>query len=67
MIKKYKHLQDNIVSYGIRDLSRGKLTEAVKKSLSQPVLIVKNNKIQCVMIEYEEYLKLLKENKNEEK
>lgn len=33
MIKKYKHLQDNIVSYGIRELSRGKLTEAVKNHL----------------------------------
>ena len=29
MRKKYKHLQDNIVGYGVRDLSRGKLTEAI--------------------------------------
>lgn len=67
MKQKYKHLQDNLVSYGIRDLSRGKLTEATQKSLSQPVVIMKNNKPQCVIIEYEEYLKLLKEKNNEKK
>lgn len=67
MRKKYKHLQDNPVSYGIRDLSRGKLTEAIKISLDQPVVIMKNNKQLCVMIDYKEYLKLVKEKKNEKK
>lgn len=67
MKKKYKHLQDNVVSYGVRDLSRGKLTEAIQKSLSQPVVIMKNNKHQCVMIDYDEYIKLVKEKENEKK
>ena len=67
MRKKYKHLQDNPVSYGIRDLSRGKLTEAIKISLYQPVVIMKNNKQLCVMIDYKEYLKLVKEKENEKK
>ena len=67
MRKKYRHLQDNIVSYGIRDLSRGKLTEAIQKSLSQPVVILKNNKHQSVIIDYNEYLKLVKEKENERK
>lgn len=67
MKKKYKHLQDNVVSYGIRDLSRGKLTEAIQKSLSQPVVIMKNNKYVCVMIDYDEYLNMVKEKKNEKK
>ena len=67
MKKKYKHLQDNVVSYGVRDLSRGKLTEAIQKSLSQPVVIMKNNKYLCVMIDYDEYLKLVKEKENEKK
>ena len=67
MRKKYKHLQDNPVSYGIRDLSRGKLTEAIKISLDQPVAIMKNNKQLCVMIDYKEYLKLVKEKENEKK
>ena len=67
MKKKYKHLQDNVVSYGIRDLSRGKLTEAIQKSLSQPVVIMKNNKHLTVMIYYDEYLKLVKEKENEKK
>ena len=67
MRKKYKHLQDNPVSYGIRDLSRGKLTEAIKISLDQPVVIMKNNKQLCVMIDYKEYLKLIKEKENEKK
>ena len=67
MSKKYKHLQDNVVTYGIRDLSRGKLTEAVQKSLSQPVIIMKNNKPLSVIIDYNEYLKLVKEKENEEK
>lgn len=67
MRKKYKHLQDNPVSYGIRDLSRGKLTEAIKMSLDQPVVIMKNNKQLCVMIDYKEYLKLVKEKENEKK
>ncbi len=67
MRKKYKHLQDNPVSYGIRDLSRGKLTEAIKISLDQPVVIMKNNKQLCVMIDYKEYLKLVKEKENEKK
>ena len=67
MKKKYKHLQDNVVSYGIRDLSRGKLTEAIQKSLSQPVVIMKNNKHLSVMIDYDEYLKLVKEKENEKK
>lgn len=62
-MSKYEHLT-KFKTYGVRDLSRGKTTEAIKESLSQPVLIVKNNKPQCVMINYEEYLKLLKENKN---
>ena len=43
-MKKYRHLQDDVVSYGVRDLSRGKLTEAIQKSHSQPVVIMKNNK-----------------------
>lgn len=67
MSKKYKHLQDNVVTYGIRDLSRGKLTEAVQKSLSQPVIIMKNNKPLSVIIDYNEYLKLVKEKNNEKK
>lgn len=67
MRKKYKHLQDNPVSYGIRDLSRGKLTEAIKISLGQPVVIMKNNKQLCVMIDYKEYLKFVKEKENEKK
>ena len=67
MRKKYQHLQDNPASYGIRDLSRGKLTEAIKKSLDQPVVIMKNNKQLCVMIDYKEYLKLVKEKENEKK
>ena len=67
MRKKYKHLQDNIVGYGVRDLSRGKLTEAIQKSLSQPVVIMKNNKHLCVMIDYDEYLNLVKERENEKK
>ena len=67
MRKKYKHLQDNPVSYGIRDLSRGKLTEAIKISLDQPVVIMKNNKQLSVMIDYKEYLKLVKEKENEKK
>ena len=67
MKKKYKHLQDNVVSYGVRDLSRGKLTEAIQKSLSQHVVIMKNNKHLCVMIDYDEYLKLVKEKENEKK
>ena len=67
MKKKYKHLQDNVVSYGVRDLSRGKLTEAIQKSLSQPVVIMKNNKHLSVMIDYDEYLKLVKEKNNEKK
>ena len=67
MRKKYKHLQDNPVSYGIRDLSRGKLTEAIKISLDQPVVIMKNNKQLCVIIDYKEYLKLVKEKENEKK
>lgn len=67
MKKKYKHLQDNVVSYGVRDLSRGKLTEAIQKSLSQPVVVMKNNKHLCVMIDYDEYLKLVKESENEKK
>ena len=65
-MKKYKHLTE-FKTYGVRDLSRGKTTEAIKESLSQPVLIMKNNKPQCVMIDYGEYLKLLKENDNEKK
>lgn len=67
MKKKYRHLQDNVVSYGIRDLSCGKLTEAIQKSLSQPVVIMKNNKHLSVMIDYDEYLKLVKEKENEKK
>lgn len=67
MSKKYKHLQDNVATYGIRDLSRGKLTEAVQKSLSQPVIIMKNNKPLSVIIDYNEYLKLVKEKNNEKK
>lgn len=67
MSKKYKHLQDNVITYGIRDLSRGKLTEAVQKSLSQPVIIMKNNKPLSVIIDYNEYLKLVKEKNNEKK
>ena len=64
-MKKYKHLTE-FKTYGVRDLSRGKTTEAINESLSQPVLIMKNNKPQCVMINYEEYLKLLKEKKDEQ-
>ena len=60
-------MQDNVVSYGVRDLSRGKLTEAIQKSLSQPVVIMKNNKHLSVMIDYDEYLKLVKEKENEKK
>lgn len=67
MSKKYKHLQDNVITYGIRDLSRGKLTEAVQKSLGQPVIIMKNNKPLSVIIDYNEYLKLVKEKNNEKK
>ncbi len=66
MKRKYEHLHDNIISYGIRDLSRGKLTEAVSNSLGQPVVIMKNNKPLSVIIDYNEYLKLVKE-KNDEK
>ena len=65
-MKKYKHLQDEIVCYGVRDLSHGKLTEAIQKSHSQPVVIMKNNKLLCVMIDYKEYLKLVKEKENEQ-
>ncbi len=65
-MKRYIHLTE-FKTYGVRDLSRGKTTEAIKESLSQPVLIMKNNKPQCVMIGYAEYLKLLKENKDEKK
>lgn len=63
-MKRYEHLT-NFKTYGVRDLSRGKITEAIKESLGQPVIIMKNNKPQCVMIEYDEYLKLTKEKKNE--
>ncbi len=65
-MKRYKHLTE-FKTYGVRDLSRGKITEAIKESLNQPVLIIKNNKPQCVMIEYEEYFKLIKEKKYEKK
>jgi len=62
-MKKYRHIQEPIASYGVRDLSRGKLTEAIKVSLSQPVIILKNNKPESVIISYEEYIKLAKEKK----
>jgi len=67
MKRKYEHLHDDIISYGIRDLSRGKLTEAVSNSLGQPVVIMKNNKPLCVMIDYKEYLHLVKEKENGKK
>ena len=67
MKRKYEHLHDDIISYGIRDLSRGKLTEAVSNSLSQPVVIMKNNKPLCLMIDYKEYLHLVKEKENGKK
>lgn len=67
MKRKYEHLHDNIISYGIRDLSRGKLTEAVSNSLGQPTVIMKNNKPLCVMIDYKEYLHLVKEKENGKK
>ena len=59
---KYKHLKNDFVTYGVRDLSRGKLTEAVKTSLSEPVVVMKNNKKQSVLISYNEYIKLLNKN-----
>lgn len=51
--------------YCIRDLSRGKLTEAINSSSDQPVLIIKNSKPKSVAIDYKEYLKLIGENTNE--
>lgn len=66
-MSKYKHLKDKILSYGVRDLSRGKLTEAVNKSLVQPVIIMKNNKPESVMISYEEYIKLIEGEANGKK
>ena len=62
-MSKYKHLENDFVTYGVRDLSRGKLTEAVKTSLSEPVIIMKNNKKQSVLISYDEYMNLLNKTK----
>ena len=58
-MKRYKHINDDVKIYGVRDLSRGKVTEAVKVSLSQTVLIMKNNKKQSVLISYDEYISMI--------
>ena len=62
-MSKNKHLENDFVTYGVWDLSRGKLTEAVKTSLSEPVIIMKNNKKQSVLISYDEYMNLLNKTK----
>ncbi|MBQ7327887.1 MAG: hypothetical protein IJX00_02870 [Clostridia bacterium] len=56
---KYNY-NDMSKTYSIRELSRGKTSEAVTSSSNQPVLIIKNSKPVSIVIDYNEYLKIKK-------
>lgn len=45
-------------TYSIRELSRGKISEAVPCSANQPVVIIKNSKPVSIVLDYKEYLKI---------
>ena len=51
--------------YKARDLARGKISEAITASRDNPVLIIKNSKRTSVIIDYDLYLKLTEDKKNE--
>ena len=51
---------DTSKTYSIRELSRGKTSEAVICSSNQPVVIIKNSKPVSIVIDYHEYLKIRK-------
>ena len=62
-----KYNFDNISTmYNVRDISRGKTSEMINKSIKQPVVIIKNSKPVSVLINYDEYLKLTQINMKKE-
>lgn len=56
---KYNY-NDISKTYSVRELSRGKTSEAVVCSSSQPVVIIKNSKPVSIVLDYHEYLKMKK-------